>query len=78
MVHSLDQWKEDWRQKHGQERFLRVRWLLNPNETPLQNVELVEYQGVVAEIRILPASVTDVLPAILIPTLVNAHTHLEV
>ncbi len=77
MPNPLQRWKDDWNQKHGQERFLRVRWLLNPNETPLENVELVEHRGVVTEIRPLAASGAHALPAILIPTLVNAHTHLE-
>lgn len=77
MSNPLQLWKDEWHQQHGQERFLRVRWLLNPNQTPLENVELVEYEGLVAEIRALPASEADVLPAILIPALVNAHTHLE-
>lgn len=77
MTNPLQAWKVDWQVKNGCERILRVRWLLNPNQSPLENVELVEQHGHIAEIRPLAAGAEDILPVILIPTLVNAHTHLE-
>lgn len=73
----LRSWKDDWQSQRGRERILRVRWLLNPDQAPLENVEIVEQQGRVTDIRPLSASASDILPVILIPTLVNAHTHLE-
>ncbi len=73
----LQSWKDVWQSRIGSERILRVRWLLNPNETPLENVEIVEQHGHIAEIRPLAATANNILPVIMIPTLVNAHTHLE-
>lgn len=70
-------WKGEWQSRSGRERVLRVRWLLNPDQPPLENVEIVEQHGHISEIRPLSASARDVLPVILIPTLVNTHTHLE-
>lgn len=60
----------------GNGRF-SVRWLVNPNQPPLENVCLTVEDGLVADIR--PASSTDgtVPPLMLVPPLVNAHTHLE-
>lgn len=77
MTTPLQLWKDDWQSRSGRERVLRVRWLLNPAQPPLENVEIVEQHGRISEIRPLSASARDVLPVILIPTLVNAHTHLE-
>ena len=73
----LRSWKDDWQSQIGRERILRVRWLLNPDQPPLENVEIVEQHGRIAEIRPLSVSARDVLPVVLIPTLVNVHTHLE-
>ena len=73
----LRAWNDDWQSQRGRERILRVRWLLNPDQAPLANVEIAEQHGRITEIRPLSASASDVLPVILIPTLVNAHTHLE-
>jgi len=73
----LRSWKDDWQSQIGLERVLRVCWLLNPDQPPLENVEIVEQHGRIAEIRPLSVSARNVLPVILIPTLVNAHTHLE-
>ena len=70
-------WSDDWQSRDGCERILRVRWLLNPNQPPLENVEIVEQGGRISEIRTLPATATNVLPVVLTPMLVNAHTHLE-
>ncbi len=77
MTTPLRSWKDDWQLQSGRERILRVRWLLNPDQPPLENVEIVEQHGRVVEIRPLSVSAGNVLPVILIPTLVNAHTHLE-
>ncbi len=56
---------------------MRVRWLLNPSEAPLENVEVVEQYGHITDIRPLTAAANNILPVIMIPALVNAHTHLE-
>ena len=77
MNRILRSWNDDWQSQIGRERIFRVRWLLNPDQPPLENVEIVEQDGRIAEIRRLSVSARDVLPVILIPTLVNAHTHLE-
>lgn len=77
MTAQLQSWKDHWQSRSDGERVLRVRWLLNPDQLPLENVEIVEQHGRIAEIRPLSVSARDVLPVILIPTLVNAHTHLE-
>ncbi len=77
MTTPLRSWKNDWQSQDGRERILRVRWLLNPAQPPLENVEIVEQHGRIAEIRPLAPDARNVLPVILIPTLVNAHTHLE-
>lgn len=76
MPGTTQSWRDEWRSRRGCERKLRVRWLLNPNEPPLENVELVEQNGVITDIRRL-ASPCAVEWAVMIPTLVNAHTHLE-
>ncbi len=73
----LRAWNDDWQSQRGRERILRVRWLLNPDQAPLENVEIAEQHGRITEIRPLSEFSSDVLPVILIPTLVNAHTHLE-
>ena len=77
MNRILRSWHDDWQSQIGRERIFRVRWLLNPDQPPLENMEIVEQDGRIAEIRRLSVSARDVLPVILIPTLVNAHTHLE-
>ncbi|HRA90299.1 MAG TPA: amidohydrolase family protein [Planctomycetaceae bacterium] len=77
MSSTLRSWLDDWESKRGQERAFRVRWLLNPDEMPLENVKIIEQDGVVTEIRSLPASASDILPVIVTPTFVNPHTHLE-
>lgn len=77
MATALRVWKDGWLSQCGGERILRVRWLLNPDQSPLENMEIVEQHGRIAEIRSLSSDARNVLPVILIPTLVNAHTHLE-
>ena len=77
MTNPLQSWKDDWQSRNGCERILRVRWLLNPNQPPLENVEIVEQGGRILEIRQAAPSKADVLSVILTPLLVNAHTHLE-
>ena len=77
MTDRMQSWNDDWQSRNGSERILRVRWLLNPNEAPLENVEIVEQHGHIVEIRPLAVTVGNILPVIMTPTLVNAHTHLE-
>jgi aminodeoxyfutalosine deaminase len=75
---EIQRWRDDWISRDGEERLLRVRWLLNPEELAIKNVCVREQEGTVLDIR--PCSnneLTNVLPVVLIPPLVNAHTHLE-
>ncbi len=75
---QLNSWLDGWRSQAGSERTLRVRWLLNPEREVLQNVEVTELNGNIVDIRAFDqASTLGVLPLVLIPPLVNAHTHLE-
>lgn len=75
---QFERWQADWQARQGLERTLSVRWLWNPRSEPLSNVTLREFEGVLLDIR--PATSYEqntCLPAILVPPLVNAHTHLE-
>ena len=75
---KIQRWRDDWISRDGEERLLRVRWLLNPEEAALENVCVQEQGGTVLDIRPCSNSeLTSVLPVTLIPPLVNAHTHLE-
>lgn len=75
---EIERWKNEWTDQVGHERIVRVRWLLNPDSEPLQNVQVTEQHGTIVDIRLLADSDTrDVLPVMLLPPLVNAHTHLE-
>ncbi len=75
---SCQRWKEQWYSRVGEERSVRVRWLLNPECEPLQNVELTEQRGQIVDIRKLGDSESHgILPMVILPPLVNAHTHLE-
>lgn len=75
---EIQRWRDDWISRQGGERLLRVRWLLNPEEAALQNVCVREQGGTLLDIRPCSTSeLTNVLPVVLIPPLVNAHTHLE-
>ena len=74
----LQRWRYDWDARAGTERRLRVRWVLNADAEPLQNVELTEFNGTIVDVRVLnSADHGNMLPVALIPPLVNAHTHLE-
>jgi cytosine/adenosine deaminase-related metal-dependent hydrolase len=77
MTDSLQSWRHNWLAQRGRERSLQVRWLLNPNESPLENVEIIECRGRITEIRPIAATTGKILPVIAIPPLVNPHTHLE-
>ncbi len=75
---EIQRWRDDWISRDGEERSLCVRWLLNPEEAVLENVCVHEQAGTVLDIRPCSTSeLTNVLPVVLIPPLVNAHTHLE-
>ena len=75
---EIQHWRDDWISHQDEERLLRVRWLLNPEEAALENVCVREQGGTVLDIRPCSNSeLTNVLPVVLIPPLVNAHTHLE-
>jgi cytosine/adenosine deaminase-related metal-dependent hydrolase len=75
---EIQRWRDDWFSRDGEERLLRVRWLWNPDVTPLENVCIREQGGTVLDIRPCSNSeLTGVLAVALIPPLVNAHTHLE-
>lgn len=68
----------DWMEKQGQRRILEVRWLLNPREMPLRNVQIEDEGGIITAIRPIAAGrESESLPLMVIPPLVNAHTHLE-
>ena len=73
----MQHWLDDWESRRGHEREIRVRWLLNPDQPPLENAEIVEQDGFITDIRSLSASAADILPVIVTPTFVNPHTHLE-
>ena len=68
----------DWMEKQGQRRILEVRWLLNPRGMPLRNVQIEDEGGIITAIRPIAAGrESESLPLMVIPPLVNAHTHLE-
>jgi cytosine/adenosine deaminase-related metal-dependent hydrolase len=75
---EIQRWRDDWFSRDGEERLIRVRWLLNPEEAALENICVREQGGILLDIRPCSNSeLTSVLPVALIPPLVNAHTHLE-
>lgn len=77
-VDRIAQWHDSWKSREGDERRLRVRWLLNPHQPPIENAEISERRGQVTGVRVLSdAEQSQILPVILVPPLVNAHTHLE-
>lgn len=60
----------------GDTRRICVRWLLNPGQAPQENCCLTITAGIVEDIR--PVRSDDrIQPLVVIPPLVNAHTHLE-
>ncbi len=70
----LDRWKNE----AGSIRTLKVRWLLNPGCAPIRNAGITEQNGTITDICSLPDSAAgDVLHVVMVPPLVNAHTHLE-
>lgn len=77
MTNPLQAWKNAWQSQSGSERILKVRWVLNPEQPPLENMAITEQNGQILDIRPVRASASDILPILLIPPLVNAHTHLE-
>lgn len=68
---------DSWRHLHSGRHEVCVRWLLNPSEPPQQNCCLVIEDGLLTAIRRAPEHSTSVPPLMLVPPLVNAHTHLE-
>jgi cytosine/adenosine deaminase-related metal-dependent hydrolase len=75
---QIQRWQEEWSSRVGEERSVRVRWLLNPDDGPRPDVQLTEQQGTIVDLRPAPNNNrNNVLPLVLIPPLVNAHTHLE-
>ena len=71
---TLDRWYD----QYGTMRTLKVRWLLNPDREPIRNAAITDENGIITEIHSLPDSTAgDVLPVVLVPPLVNVHTHLE-
>lgn len=75
---QLERWHRDWVATAGQERTLSVRWFWNPGSEPKEYVTVRELEGTITDILEDSGSDTDrFLPAILVPPLINAHTHLE-
>lgn len=56
---------------------LCVRWLLNPDQQPQRNCRLMIEDNVLVDVRPARVEDGDVLPLMIVPPLVNAHTHLE-
>ncbi|APZ91034.1 amidohydrolase family protein [Fuerstiella marisgermanici] len=57
---------------------LRCGWLMNPGQPPQQNMRLSIVDGIVQEIRPLPLDEQRLAAQVVVmPVLVNAHTHLE-
>jgi cytosine/adenosine deaminase-related metal-dependent hydrolase len=68
---------EEFRQLATERCRIAVRWLVNPKQPPLENVCLIIEDGILVDIRQAVSSDGPVRPLMLIPPLVNAHTHLE-
>lgn len=69
---------DHWRSSAGSERVLDVRWLVSGTEVPLEYMRLTESAGVISDVRPIPDSERQsVAPLMLMPPLVNSHTHLE-
>lgn len=68
---------EELRQLVTERGRIAVRWLINPSQPPLENVCLTIEDGILADIRPAVSGDGPVRQLILIPPLVNAHTHLE-
>ena len=62
----------------GDNRVLRCAWLINPGQTPQQDVRVTVTGGVVTDISPVSADERSMIqPVALMPRFVNAHTHLE-
>ncbi|MEZ6059412.1 MAG: amidohydrolase family protein [Planctomycetaceae bacterium] len=73
-----DEWISDWNAAADRERSLCVAWLMNPGDPPRQNVRLTVCGTLVSETTgVADDEQSDVIPCVLIPRLMNAHTHLE-
>lgn len=60
------------------EHVVRCAWLLRPGQPPLSQVRLTVVDGVLREVGSVPADERHLIePVVVIPELVNAHTHLE-
>ncbi|MCP4175842.1 MAG: amidohydrolase family protein [Fuerstiella sp.] len=61
-----------------EEIVIRCAWLVNPGEPPRQNIRITIVDGTVAEMCETPADeLARVAAVALMPSFVNAHTHLE-
>lgn len=73
-----DAWIDSWNERQAVERHLGVRWLVNPGQVPVENVRITVFRESVSDVTpVSDGGTADILPAVLIPCLVNAHTHLE-
>ncbi|MFM7056005.1 MAG: amidohydrolase family protein [Planctomycetota bacterium] len=68
---------DSWQSFHSGRHELSVRWLLNPDQPPQQNCRLVIEDGVLLAVQPATGADSDGPPLMLVPPLVNAHTHLE-
>lgn len=76
--HLTQRLQDEWHSRAGQERSIKVRWLMNPHKEPQRGVEMVEQSGVIVDVRPLADwQAEDVWPVIATPPLINCHTHLE-
>ena len=67
-----------WESEQGRERTLDVRWLMTASGPPQEYVRLTEADQQIVDCRPVPAGERSaVAPLILMPQLVNCHTHLE-
>lgn len=78
MIPDIPNDLQRWKNHAGSVRTLKVRWLLNPGCEPVANAAITDRDGIITDIRPLSDSESaDVLPLVLLPPLVNVHTHLE-
>ncbi len=68
---------DSWQHFHSGRHEMCVRWLLNPDQQPQQNCRLVIEDGILAAVQPTAAVDSSGPPLMLVPPLVNAHTHLE-
>ena len=68
----------DWNARSGEERLFQVRWMLQPGIAALENVQVRINDGFLTDIIPMSTRQQDqLIDGILIPPLVNSHTHLE-